>query len=155
MSRAKAERLNRLLRDISTETILLHQAIAGRLGLNLTDHKGMGLMLDAGKPLTAGDLARRMGLTTGAVTGIVDRLERAGYVKRVRDPYDRRRVSLELQLPKIRREVLPLFEQLARRMATVAGSYSDKELDLILRFLEQGLAISREQRQALAHRAAQ
>jgi DNA-binding MarR family transcriptional regulator len=151
MSRAKAERLNRLLRDISTETILLHQAIAGRLGLNLTDHKGM----DAGKPLTAGDLARRMGLTTGAVTGIVDRLERAGYVKRVRDPYDRRRVSLELQLPKIRREVLPLFEQLARRMATVAGSYSDKELDLILRFLEQGLAISREQRQALAHRAAQ
>lgn len=58
--------------------VLLHQAIADRLGLNLTDHKARGFVLDAGAPITAGQLAARTGLTTGAITGIVDRLENAG-----------------------------------------------------------------------------
>ncbi len=86
--RAFDDRLNRLTRDLSTETILLHQAIADRLGLNPTDHKCLSLLLDAGEPITAGELAVRTGLTTGAITGIVDRLERARFVRRERDPND-------------------------------------------------------------------
>src|SRR5262245_49166933 len=111
MSRAESgDRLNRLLRDISTETILLHQTIADRLGLSLTDHKALNFVLDAGRPITAGELALMTGLTTGAVTGIVDRLEHAGYVKRKRAAEDRRQVILELNSHKIEREIAPLFE---------------------------------------------
>jgi DNA-binding MarR family transcriptional regulator len=145
-----ADRLNRLLQDLSTETILLHQTIADRLGLNPTDHKCLGFLLDAGAPLTAGELAVRTGLTTGAVTGIVDRLERAGFVRRGRDAADRRRVVLELVAEKVRRAVFPLFEPLGKRMAALAASYSKRDLAIIADFLERGLGVSRGYRARLA-----
>jgi DNA-binding MarR family transcriptional regulator len=87
-----------------------------------------------------------MGLTTGAITGIVDRLEQAGFVRRKRDPQDRRQVSLELNLDKVRRQVFPLFEQLGKRMNALATSYSDRDLATIVEFMEKGLAIAREHR---------
>jgi DNA-binding MarR family transcriptional regulator len=149
VSRAAFERLNRLTRDLSTETILLHQAIADRLGLNLTDHKCLGFLLEAGEPITAGQLAGLTGLTTGAITGIVDRLERAGYVRRKRDPEDRRRATLEVNHDKVAREVFPLFEELAKRMAAVAASYSKRDLATITGFMERGLEISRDYREKL------
>ena len=144
VSRGPAERLNRLMRDLSTETILLHQAIADRLGLNPTDHKCLGLLLDAEEPITAGQLAALTGLTTGAVTGIVDRLEAAGFVRRKRDPEDRRRATLEVSHEKVRREVFPLFEELSRRMSALAAAYSKRDLGIIMEFLEGGLRISRD-----------
>src|SRR5262249_27352660 len=118
--------------------------VADRLGLNLTDHKCLNFLLDAGVPITAGQLASLTGLTTGAVTGIVDRLEGAGFVRRKRDPDDRRRVTLELNAKKVRREVFPLFGDLARRMNALAQSYSERDLTTITRFLEHGLEISRD-----------
>jgi len=145
MSGARApDRLNRLLRDLSTETILLHQAIADRLGLNPTDHKCLGFLLDAGRPIKAGELARLTGLTTGAVTGILDRLESARFVRRKHDPNDRRRIMIELNIDKVRRDVFPVFEQLAKRMSVVAASYGTRDLATIMRFLEQGVELSRE-----------
>ncbi|MGE5802590.1 MAG: MarR family transcriptional regulator, partial [Gemmatimonadota bacterium] len=134
------------VRDLSTETVLLHQSIADRLGLNPTDHKALGLLLDAGEPLTPGQLAQRTGLTTGAVTGIVDRLERAGFVRRKRSPADRRQVSIEINLDKVRRHVFPVFEELAKRMHALAASYSQRDLATILDFVEKGIAIAREHR---------
>src|SRR6516164_9446091 len=83
--------LNDEFRQLTTATILFHQAIADRLGMNVTDHKCADILLRAG-PITAGELAQRTGLTTGAITGVIDRLEKAGFVRRVRDPGDRRRV---------------------------------------------------------------
>ena len=65
------------MRETSTVTILFHQAIADRLGMNVTDHKCAGILSRSG-PITAGELARRTGLTTGAITGVIDRLEQAG-----------------------------------------------------------------------------
>ena len=82
------------MREISTVTILFHQAIADRLGMNVTDHKCAGILARSG-PITAGELARRTGLTTGAITGVIDRLEQAGFARRARDPGDRRRVIIE------------------------------------------------------------
>ena len=147
MSRGEMEkRLNRLVRDLSTETVLLHQTIADRLGLNPTDHKALGLLLDAGAALTPGQLAQRTELTTGAVTGIVDRLERAGFVRRKRSPGDRRQVSIEINVDKVRRHVFPVFEELSTRMHALAVSYSQRELATILDFLEKGIAIAREHR---------
>ncbi len=147
MSREGVEdRLNRLMRDLSTETILLHQAIADHLGLGVTDHKCLGFLLDAGEPITPGQLATLTGLTTGAITGIVDRLEKAGFVRRKRDPSDRRRVIIELNLDKVRRQVLPVFEQLAKRMSALAASYSSRDLTTIMDFMERGVELSREYR---------
>lgn len=150
MSRERvAGRLDRLLRDLSTETVLLHQAIADRLGLNPTDHKCLGFLLDAGRPVTPGELAVLTGLTTGAVTGVVDRLEAAGFVRRTRDPEDRRRVGIEVNLDKVRRQVFPVFEQLAKRMGALTGSYKQRELETIVDFLEKGIEVSREYRTRL------
>lgn len=149
MSREGDDRLNNLMRDLSTETVLLHQTIADRLGLNMTDHKCLGFLLDAGEPITPGQLAGLTGLTTGAITGIVDRLEDAGFVRRKRDPKDRRRVIIELNLDKVRRQVFPLFEQLAKRMSALAASYSNRDLATIVDFMERGVEISREYRAKL------
>jgi DNA-binding MarR family transcriptional regulator len=150
MSRDKAAaRLDRLLRDLSTETVLLHQAIADRLGLNPTDHKCLGLLVDAGRPVTPGELAAMTGLTSGAVTGVVDRLEAAGFVRRTRDPEDRRKVGIEVVFDKVKRQVFPVFEQLAKRMGVVAGGYKQREIETIVDFLEQGIEVSREFRTRL------
>ena len=149
MPKERLDRLNRLLRDMSTETILMHQAIADRLGLNVTDHKALGFLLDAGEPITAGQLAALTGLTTGAVTGIVDRLARAGLVRRKRDPQDRRRVSIELVMDRVRRDVFPIFEQLAKRVSAHAASYSPRDLATLTAFLEHSVGISREYRAKL------
>src|SRR4051812_25029573 len=100
MSRGVADRAELLaalvgeLRQLSAATIMFHQAVADRLGLNVTDHKCVDLLQRNG-PLTAGELAQHTGLTTGAITGVIDRLEKAGFVRRAEDANDRRRVIIE------------------------------------------------------------
>ena len=109
-------RLNYEFRQLSAATVLFHQAVADRLGMNITDHKCADILALAG-PLTAGELARRTGLTTGAITGVIDRLERAGCARRVRDPSDRRRVIVEPIRKRIEERIAPLFESMARATA--------------------------------------
>ena len=82
-------------RQMSTGAIMFHQAIADRLGLHATDHKCADLIIRNGA-MTSGRLAELTGLTTGAITGVVDRLEARGIARRATDPGDRRRVIVEL-----------------------------------------------------------
>jgi DNA-binding MarR family transcriptional regulator len=117
---------------MSAATIMFHQAVADRLGLNPTDHKCADLLILKGA-MTAGELANLTGLTTGAITGVIDRLEKAGFVRREDDPNDRRRVIVRA-LPKRLCEVGRLFEPLAAAMAKVCSRYSDRELAIILDF---------------------
>lgn len=139
MSRDSPERaqlladLNDEFRQLSTATILFHQAIADRLGMNVTDHKCADILLRTG-PITAGELARRTGLTTGAITGVIDRLEKAGFVRRAKDPGDRRRVIIEPLPRRIEREIGPLFESMARAMAELCAGYTIQELAVIRDF---------------------
>ncbi len=134
--------LQRELRTMSTRTVMLSQAVAGRLGLSPTDLETMEI-LSAG-PVTAGRLAELTGLTTGAITGVVDRLERAGYVRRERDADDRRRVIVRL-LPERARRLERMFEPVARAMADLHGRYSDAELALFLDYVRRANAIGHEQ----------
>src|SRR5215469_10181181 len=104
MSRPKSKRselLNKLWdlgRRMSTQTVFLHQAIAQTVGLNATDTKCIDLILQAGDaPVTAGWLSQQSGLTTGAITHILDRLEKQNYIRRERDTEDRRRVFVRIQ----------------------------------------------------------
>ncbi|MCI0686405.1 MAG: MarR family transcriptional regulator, partial [Sporichthyaceae bacterium] len=74
------------------------KAIADRAGINATDWECLDV-LDWTGPITAGEQARQLGITSGAVTGVIDRLERGGWVRRAVDPADRRRVIVELVPP--------------------------------------------------------
>jgi DNA-binding MarR family transcriptional regulator len=132
-------------RELSTTSIFLHQAIASKLGLNVTDTRCFELMSRYSQPpLTAGDLARATGLTTGAVTGILDRLEKAALVERFRDPSDRRKVFIRPR-PEALQRVGRFYEGLASASLKLASSYSTKELQLISDYLEGSLQILRDQ----------
>lgn len=122
--------LNDGFRQLSTATILFHQAVADRLGMNITDHKCADILSRAG-PITAGELAQRTSLTTGAITGVIDRLEKRGFVRRIKDPHDRRRVIVEPLVSRLEQVIAPLFASMAQAAAELCARYSTAELDLI------------------------
>jgi DNA-binding MarR family transcriptional regulator len=124
--------LERELRQLNVVTAFFFQAIADRLGLDVSAVQCSNL-LDLLGPLTAGQLAELTGLTTGAITAVVDRLERAGYVARERDPHDRRRVIVR-PLPEGERRAAPLFEPMGQAWAELYARYSAQELAVILDF---------------------
>ena len=111
--------------------------------MHSTDLECLGFLFDEG-PAPAGRLAELTGLTTGAVTRMIDRLERAGYVRREPDPRDRRRVIVR-PLPDRGREVVALFEPMSRAMADLYARYSDEQLALILDFAERAADVGQEQ----------
>ena len=135
-----AELVN-MMRELSTATILFHQAVADRLAMNVTDHKCAGILAQSG-PITAGELAARTGLTTGAITGVIDRLEKAGFVRRARDAGDRRRVIVEPDLKQIERKIGPLFESMGRAAVLLYSGYSVRELELLRDFAVRSLQLA-------------
>jgi DNA-binding MarR family transcriptional regulator len=136
------------MRDLSTATILFHQAVADRLAMNVTDHKCAGILAQSG-PITAGELAARTGLTTGAITGVIDRLEKAGFVRRVRDAGDRRRVIVEPDVKEIARQIGPLFESMGREAARAYSGYSVKELAILRDFADRSLRLAEQETRKL------
>ncbi len=134
--------LNQAGRRLSTATILFHQAVADRLGLHPTDHKCIDLLASAGST-TAGELAEATGLSTGAITGVIDRLEAAGFVRREDDPNDRRRVIIRV-IPRRYRDIARLFEPFATAVAEMAGRYSEPELATILDFMSRSAEVLRD-----------
>jgi DNA-binding MarR family transcriptional regulator len=122
-------------RRLSCETIMFHQSVADRLGLNVTDHKCVDFLILYG-PSTAGDLAERSSLTTGAITAVLDRLEKAGFVRREADPTDRRRVIVHPVFERLA-EIGMLFEDLAARVQELATRYTKSELDVIADFMNR------------------
>ena len=130
-------------RDLSAVVVLFHEAVAAQLGMSAAEWKCLSL-LDQHGPATAGRLAELSGFTTGAITGIVDRLERAGYARREPHPSDRRSIVVHcLGLGKLKRKVIPVFASLARATAHLAARYSRAELAAIHSYLEGTIAILR------------
>jgi DNA-binding MarR family transcriptional regulator len=117
-------------------TVMLSQAVAERAGVNSTDLEAADLINLMG-PMTAGRLAELTGLTTGAITGVIDRLERAGFARRVKDPDDRRRVVIELAPEHVEGKLGPLYEPMQRAMEELYARYSDEEIALLLDFLRR------------------
>jgi DNA-binding MarR family transcriptional regulator len=132
-------------REISAHSLFFHEALARKVGLNATDTRCLDLISRAGDAqVTAGDLGKATGLTTGAVTGILDRLEEAGMVKRVRDSKDRRKVFVRPK-PDAMGRVAALYDGLGAAMMKLASGYRTSELELINGFLERNLALLKEQ----------
>lgn len=126
-------------REMSTETVMFHQSVADTLGLHITDHKCWDLIRQYGA-MPAGRLAELTGLTTGAITGIIDRLEEAGYVRRVNDPKDRRRTIVEpTRNKKLEKKLEAIFIPFHKRMHDLLSSYSDSELSFLLDVLTKSV----------------
>lgn len=126
---------------LSTATVLYHAAIAEQVGVGATDMKCYSILRQS-EPLTAGDLAERASLTSGAITGVIDRLEKAGLVRRAPDPHDRRRVVVELlHEPERERAINQLYVPLGQAITGLLLSYSEAERDKIGDFLAQATAI--------------
>ena len=123
-------------RQASTRAVLLHTAIADRLGLNPSDHKCADLLTAENGLSSPGRLAELTGLSTGAITGVLDRLERAGFVARQPDPGDRRRILVRLT-PERMPDMARIFAPLRQGMQQLCSRYSVDELSLILRFLQE------------------
>ncbi|MEU6143422.1 MarR family transcriptional regulator [Streptomyces sp. NPDC047081] len=118
------------------------QEMAQRVGLNVTDLTCFAYVIEAGENLlTAGDLAARAHVTTGAVTGILNRLERAGYVTRRPDPNDRRRVRVAAQ-PDAEARVRELYEPYYARLMALFADYSPDEIAILTDWFTRASALA-------------
>jgi DNA-binding MarR family transcriptional regulator len=140
-------------RQISRRQVLLEQLIAEvranqratdevdsvvteLLGINRTDARCLDVLEERGR-MSAGELATAARLTSGAITSVVDRLERSGYVRRVADPADRRRVLIE-PTPEVFEATRELMHVMAEEGGPIVERYTDEQLDLILEFTRLG-----------------
>jgi DNA-binding MarR family transcriptional regulator len=132
----KTEAISELARQFSDATIFMHETIASKAGLPGTDHKYLGIIAQQGA-MTAGQLAELTGLTTGAVTGLIDRLEKKKLVKREYDKNDRRKVMIVPNFENINKVLGPIFSELQKRIVNLLSHYSEKEVDIIEQYLRE------------------
>jgi DNA-binding MarR family transcriptional regulator len=128
--------LEEAMRRSSAQGVLYGQAVASVAGIISSDMECMDILYLEGR-VTAGRLAEVTGLTTGAITGVVDRLEKAGYVRRERDASDRRKVFISV-VPEKAAEIGKFYVPMQQAMQQVCNGYSDEELRLVLRFVNDG-----------------
>jgi DNA-binding MarR family transcriptional regulator len=138
----------KLAGEHAVKTVLFQEAIADQLGLNTTDLMCLSFLSDA-EPLTAGQLADATGLTTGSVTAMIDRLEKAGYAQREKDPTDRRRVIVRPVTEHIERDIAPLYASIGEAWERAIEGYSTQELAVILDMLTRSVMLLQEQTAAL------
>ncbi|HEY3127149.1 MAG TPA: MarR family transcriptional regulator [Candidatus Limnocylindria bacterium] len=124
---------------VSGQSVVLSGVIAEKFGLAPSDLECLGFLQLEG-PITAGRLAQLTGLTTGAVTRMIDRLEAGKYVRRRDDPNDRRRVVVELN-PERMKEFAPFYGPMAENSTQLLARYTDEELALIVDLLDEQLQV--------------
>jgi DNA-binding MarR family transcriptional regulator len=136
---------NALHRELATAIVTFQDAVARQLGMTAAERKCAGLIAEYGQT-TPKRLAEMTGLTTGAITGIVDRLERAGYAKREANPKDRRGVIVHARnTDKLNRVTSPLFQSLTAAMTELDARYTPEQRALIQRHLQDTIAILRSE----------
>ena len=148
------EELDGRWRQLSGAIVAFQSAAADQLGLGVTDLKAIDL-LSRHATVTAGELAAMSGLTAGAVTGLLDRLERAAMIVRQKDPDDARRLVVRLRgSAGDRGAVAAPIRSVTRALRAVASSFTDAELATILDFMSRSEGVLREQAEALGERDA-
>lgn len=140
----RAEALARLHaagRDQSNAAVMFHSALAAQVGLGAVEEKALDLLQRDG-PLSPGELARRTGLAPASVTGLLDRLQGRGFVSRVRDPRDGRRLLVQVDDERLS-DIAALFEDLSRRLDEFYAGLSVAELVQAAQFLTGVTAVQR------------
>jgi len=134
------EIVGRLVRRHSIATVLFHHAIAERLGLGPTDLKCLDLLRERGA-MTGSDLVAITDLTSGAITGVVARLERAGYLRRQPDPHDRRQQILHPALERMR-DIQHVFDPIRKDVASLVENFDTHQLTAIAEFLARSTDVA-------------
>lgn len=145
--REALDELSRTVQRNTQETVRFYGAVADRLGMHVTDLHCLGLLYDLG-PSAAGELARQLTLTTGAITRVVDRLVERGYVRRTADPRDRRRVVVEVVYDNTA-EVSAQFAGMGAHLETSVAGFSDEQIRFLLDFFRHRTEVSRAQTERL------
>jgi DNA-binding MarR family transcriptional regulator len=143
MTRDNIDSVIRALRRVNIQGSFFGQTVAIRFGLSESDIETLESLMELGAT-TAGRLAELTGLTSGAVTRVIDRLEQAGYVRRVPDPADRRRVIVEVVPEKIV-AIQSTLGRIGEAGAQEIGKYTDAQLELIGDFLTRMEQITRDE----------
>jgi DNA-binding MarR family transcriptional regulator len=133
-------------RAMSAATVMFHTTVAAAHGLSATEEKALDLLERFG-PLTAGELAKRSGLAPASVTGLINRLERKGFARRIANPSDRRSILVEVDAERLLAAMVPLFADWVGSLEELYAGYTDEQLELILHFLTE---VARRQREATA-----
>jgi DNA-binding MarR family transcriptional regulator len=134
--------LDETLRKVSAQSVLLNDTVAKMVGANPTDLECLDL-LGIGGPTTAGKLAAHTGLTTGATTAVIDRLERAGFARRLRSTEDRRSVLVEA-MPDRLSQIEAFYQPLAVAVARLNEDYGDRQLAVIVDYLSRAVTLAAE-----------
>lgn len=130
MDNEAIKQLRRLNQLHSYTSIQMHEAVARKAGLSGTDHKYLGFLIQKGQ-MTAGELSTLTGLTTGAVTGLIDRFEKKKLVKRKFAEDDRRKVFIEPNTKNIMALLEPLYKEYRNESEKLFASFSNKEIKVL------------------------
>ena len=142
-------RMADVMREFMARAVLFQDAVARHGGLNSTDMQTIGLLMSQG-PATPGELAERAGLTAGgSITAVIDRLERAGYIRRERDSVDRRRVIVTPVIDTVMQRVGPIYERVGARWADYLDTLTDEQIEFAVELFTRAADINREETQRL------
>lgn len=136
-------RMRKLNQHYAYASIQMHEAIGRKAGLSGTDHKYLGFLLQKGK-MTAGELANLTGLTTGAVTGLIDRFEKKKLVKRLFAKDDRRKVFIEPNTKNIMALLEPLYREFRAKSEKLTESFTEEEIKIIETYISKSIEITDE-----------
>ncbi|MCA9617488.1 MAG: MarR family transcriptional regulator [Myxococcales bacterium] len=122
-------------RELSTAVVMFHTVLAAKQDLNASETKALDLLQRAGS-LTAGELSEQSGLAPASITGLVNRLEAKGFVRRLPDPDDGRRVRIAT-VPERLAETMHLFADLVTELEALCDEFTVQELAVIARFMRE------------------
>jgi len=136
-------------RELATAVITFHETVARRFSMSAAESRCLGVLNDL-EVATPGQLAQATGLTTGAITGIIDRLEKAGYASREPNPNDRRSLLVRIrQQEKIGQILGPIYGSLGTAMTQMSGQYTPEQLAVIDRYLIQTIDVLKAETEKL------
>ena len=140
--------IRKLSQHYAFASIQMHEAIGRKAGLSGTDHKYLGFLIEKGQ-MTAGELSNLTGLTTGAVTGLIDRFEKKKLVKRQFAKDDRRKVFIVPNTKNIMEIFVPLYKEFRNNSEKLLASFSNKEIKIIGTYFSKAIEIMNETTNAL------
>jgi DNA-binding MarR family transcriptional regulator len=143
MDKDAVKRVRKLMQHHSYTSIQMHETVARKAGLSGTDHKYLGFLLERGQ-MTAGELSNLTGLTTGAITGLIDRFEKKKLVKRRFSEDDRRKVIIEPNTKNIMALLEPLYREFRGNSEQLIASFSTRELKTIETYFRKAIEIMNE-----------
>ena len=135
--------VRKLSQQYAYTSIQMHEAVGRKAGLSGTDHKYLGFLIEKGQ-MTAGELSNLTGLTTGAVTGLIDRFEKKKLVKRQFAEGDRRKVFIKPNSENIMALFVPLYKEFRSKSEKLTASFSNKEIKIIETYFLKAIEIMNE-----------